>query len=50
VYERFDKVMVIGGKAPRFPCPIAHIRPVDVKAVNQAERDKRKVNQSSDDA
>lgn len=50
VYERFDKVMVIGSTAPRIPCPIAHIRPLDVKAIKQAEREKRKVDQSSDGA
>lgn len=42
VSARFDKVIVRGGGAVRgMPCFIEEIRPVDVKAVRQAERDLR---------
>lgn len=47
VYARFDKVTVIGRGLNAFPCHIRQIQPVDVKAIKQAERDKRAVDQSS---
>ena len=47
VYARFDKVTVVGRGLSAFPCHIRQIQPVDVKAVRQAERDKRSIDQSS---
>lgn len=47
VYARFDKVTVIGRNTNTFPCHIRQIQPLDVKAVKQAERDKRSAGQSS---
>ena len=47
VYARFDKVTVVGRGLSTFPCHIRQIQPVDVKAVRQAERDKRSLDQSS---
>lgn len=41
VYSRFDKVMVLGHGALPFPCHIGQIRPLDVKAIKQAQRDMR---------
>ncbi|NUO77669.1 MAG: hypothetical protein HOQ32_16860 [Lysobacter sp.] len=41
VYARFDKVMVLGQGALPFPCHIGQIRPLDVKAIKQAQRDRR---------
>ena len=38
VSARFDKVMVLGRTAIDMPCPIRQIRPLDVKAIRQAER------------
>ena len=42
VYRRFDKVIVLSQGANQIPCWIRDIRPVDVKALKQAEKDKRK--------
>ena len=45
VSARFDKVTVQGrSHSPVFPCHIREIRPLDVKALKQAERDLRKAN------
>ncbi|HET6783758.1 MAG TPA: DUF6491 family protein [Pseudoxanthomonas sp.] len=43
VSARFDNVYVHGGGAPgiRLPCRIETIRPLDVKALRQAEKDLR---------
>lgn len=41
VYSRFDKVMVLSRSAIPFPCHIGSIRPLDVKAIKQAQRDMR---------
>ncbi|MCD9031630.1 DUF6491 family protein [Luteimonas sp. Y-2-2-4F] len=41
VHARFDKVMVLGTGSIQVPCHIATIRPLDVKAVREAERQVR---------
>lgn len=41
VYSRFDKVIVLGRGTNNIPCWIKEIRPVDSKALKQAEKDKR---------
>ncbi|RPE77104.1 DUF6491 family protein [Vulcaniibacterium tengchongense] len=41
VHSRFDKVIVLGRGVDRMPCFIREIRPIDVKALKQAEKDKR---------
>ncbi|MFC3550036.1 DUF6491 family protein [Lysobacter cavernae] len=41
VYKRFDKVIVLGRGIDRIPCWIKEIRPIDTKALKQAEKDKR---------
>lgn len=41
VFRRFDKVIVVGRGADQIPCWIKDIRPVNVKALKQAEQDKR---------
>jgi hypothetical protein len=41
VYRRFDKVIVLGRGANQIPCWIRDIRPINVKALKQAEKDKR---------
>ncbi len=41
VYRRFDKVVVLGRGTSQIPCWIRDIRPIDVKALKQAEKDKR---------
>lgn len=38
VYARFDSVLVRNGDIANFPCRIETIRPLDVKAIKQAER------------
>ncbi|HVR82621.1 MAG TPA: DUF6491 family protein [Luteimonas sp.] len=38
VYARFDSVLVRNGGVADFPCRIETIRPIDVKAIRQAER------------
>ena len=45
VSARFDKVLVRNGGVPDFPCTIQTIRPLDTKALKQAERAAR--NQAS---
>ena len=44
---RFDKVVVLGRDTVDIPCVIRQIRPLDIKAVRQAERDMRRVAQPS---
>ena len=41
VSARFDKVLVRNGGVPDFPCTIETIRPLDTKALKQAERTAR---------
>jgi hypothetical protein len=41
VSARFDKVLVRNGAVPDFPCTIQTIRPLDTKALKQAERTAR---------
>ena len=41
VSARFDKVLVRNGGVPGFPCTIQAIRPLDTKALKQAERSAR---------
>lgn len=41
VSARFDKVLVLDRNAIDIPCVIRQIRPLDVKAIRQAERDAR---------
>ncbi|MDQ3268786.1 MAG: DUF6491 family protein [Pseudomonadota bacterium] len=42
VYSRFDTVRVLGGlSGPNIPCRIEQIRPIDARAVRQAERELR---------
>ena len=41
VYSKFDKVVVVNRNAMRIPCHIREIRPLDVKAIQQAQRDIR---------
>lgn len=44
VSARFDKVLVHDSSSPtHFPCRIQEIRPLDVKALKQAQRELRKV-------
>ncbi len=38
VSARFDDVLVRNGGVPEFPCKIETIRPLDIKAIRQAER------------
>lgn len=47
VSARFDKVVVLGRDTVDIPCVIRQIRPLDIKAVRQAERDMRRVAQPS---
>ena len=47
VSARFDKVMVLGRSAIDIPCVIQRIRPLDVTAIRQAERDMRSAGQPS---
>lgn len=46
VYARFDKVIVLGGSPnpTRFPCRIESIRPLDVKALRQSQKQLREAN------
>jgi hypothetical protein len=41
VYQNFDKVIVVGRGTNQIPCWIKEIRPVDAKALKQAESEKR---------
>src|SRR5690606_15202286 len=41
VSAKFDKVIVHGAGTPRVPCTIDTIRPLDVKAIKQAEKTAR---------
>lgn len=41
VYSMFDKVVVLNRGTMTIPCYIREIRPLDVKAIKQAERDMR---------
>ncbi len=41
VHANFDKVLVLGPGTHGMPCFIDRILPLDVKAIRQAERDKR---------
>jgi len=41
VSAKFDKVVVHGAGTPRVPCRIDTIRPLDVKAIKQAEKTAR---------
>ena len=41
VYARFDKVVPLGQGRTSMPCHIREIRPLDVKAIRQAEREIR---------
>ena len=41
VSARFDKVQVLGRSSINIPCQIRQIRPLDVKAIKQAEREVR---------
>ncbi|WP_440976767.1 DUF6491 family protein [Pseudoxanthomonas winnipegensis] len=46
VYAKFDDVLVLGGlqNSFRMPCRIAEIRPLDVKALRQAQKQLRQAN------
>ena len=41
VYKNFDKVTVLNAGTMSIPCHIREIRPLDVKAIRQAEREMR---------
>ena len=41
VYANFDKVVVLNRGSISIPCHIREIRPLDVKAIRQAEREMR---------
>jgi len=41
VYQNFDKVLVLSRASNQIPCWIKEIRPVDAKALKQAESEKR---------
>ena len=41
VYTNFDKVTVLNPGTMTIPCHIREIRPLDVKAIKQAERERR---------
>lgn len=41
VYQNFDKVTVLNPGTMSIPCHIREIRPLDVKAIKQAERERR---------
>jgi len=41
VYARFDKVVALNHGTMTIPCHIREIRPLDVKAIRQAEREMR---------
>ena len=41
VYARFDRVVPLGRTQPSFPCYIGAIRPLDVGALRDAERERR---------
>ncbi|GAA3928847.1 DUF6491 family protein [Luteimonas lutimaris] len=41
VSAKFDKIIVHGAGTPRVPCRIETIRPLDVKAIKQAEKTAR---------
>ena len=43
----FDKVIVLSRSSVNIPCHIARIRPLDVKAIKQAERTARETAQAS---
>lgn len=47
VNARFDKVIVRDRNAMTMPCQIREIRPVDIKAIRHAERDRREMAQPS---
>ena len=47
VSARFDKVIVYSRSSVNIPCHIARIRPLDVKAIKQAERTARANAQAS---
>ena len=47
VSARFDKVLVHGRNNIQMPCQIVQIRPLDVKALRQAQRDARENAQAS---
>jgi hypothetical protein len=47
VSARFDKVLVLDRDAIDIPCHIRQIRPLDVKAIRQAERTARAAAQAS---
>ncbi len=50
VYSRFDKVLVLGSGTNQIPCWIKDIRPVDVKALRQAEKERREAQTVERDA
>lgn len=41
VHRRFDKVIVLGQQSIKIPCFIDSIRPLDVKALKQAQKEMR---------
>ncbi|MDH5824316.1 DUF6491 family protein [Luteimonas sp. RD2P54] len=41
VHARFDKVVALGGSSIEIPCTIREIRPLDVGAIREAERQNR---------
>ncbi len=41
VYAKFDKVVVLNRGTMSIPCHIREIRPLDIKAIRQAEREMR---------
>jgi hypothetical protein len=41
VYARFDRVVPLGTTSMTIPCPIREIRPLDVAAIKEAQREMR---------
>jgi hypothetical protein len=41
VYAKFDRVVPLGSNTGAFPCPIREIRPLDVRALRDAQREMR---------
>lgn len=50
VYQRFDKVIVLNRSAIPLPCFISQIRPLNVQAIKQAQRDIRDAGKMPEEA
>lgn len=49
VHRRFDKVIVLGQQSIKIPCFIDSIRPLDVKALKQAQQEMRSAGSMPDE-